>query len=84
MFSREPRDLIQTLGEMARFATHRANANQAEARKLFQEYLSNDKRFKPYDSQRLTDKVWQCRSNGGRLDLDDPWLHGGEKRPLSR
>jgi hypothetical protein len=77
MFSREPRDLIQTLGEMARFATHRANANQGEAKKLFQEYLSNDKRFKPYDAQRLTDKVWQCRSNGGRLDLDDPWLHGG-------
>ena len=84
MFEKNPADMTRTLGEMFHAAYNRSNCNQNAAKEKFKEYVRQDKRFSDFDRDRLADRVMECRSNGARLDLDDPYLHGGERRPLSR
>jgi hypothetical protein len=85
MFSNDPRDLCATLTQMQRTALERANFNQIDAKEKFREFLAHDTRFGEFDTDRLINRVSECRSNGAVLDLDDPYLQkNGEKRPLSR
>ncbi len=85
MFGTDPKDLARTLGEMENTARVRSNFNQIEAKEKFREFLANDKRFGGFDTDRLINRVSECRSIGAVLDLDDPYLQkNGEKRPLSR
>jgi hypothetical protein len=83
MFGRDARELALTLGAMEKEARERCNWDQTESRRRFAEYLSHDARFQDYDPHRLVERVMEARSCGRSLDLDDPWLRGGGKRPLS-
>jgi hypothetical protein len=84
MFDTTEKDLARTLTEMHKVALERARWDQNEAREVFKQYLSADRRFDQYDKDVLTRRVQECRSNGAVLDLDDPRLKGGEARPLER
>jgi hypothetical protein len=84
MFGTDHRDLAQTLTQMERLARERSNFDQNEAKGKFREFLQGDRRFDPYDKDRLIDRVMECRSNGAVLDLSDPRLMGLEPRPLER
>jgi hypothetical protein len=84
MYGDSPRDLIRTLGTMAETALERSQQNKIAARDLMREYLERDRRFDPYDKDRLVRRVEECRSCGAKLDLEDPRLKGGEARPLER
>jgi hypothetical protein len=52
--------------------------------KLARERMDHDRRLDAFDKDRLVAKVKETGSNGGYLDLTDPFLYGGSKRPLSR
>jgi hypothetical protein len=82
MFGSEPRDLAATLSEMERVSRAKSNFDQIEQKQRFREYLSHDTRFNGFDHNRLIERVRLCKYNGATLDLDDPFLRGGEKRPL--
>jgi hypothetical protein len=84
MFENDPRDLTTTAGAMYRAAFDREHANQIAAKEKFKQYLAQDRRFKPFDLDRVADRVVECGQSGARLDWTDPYLRGGEKRPLSR
>ncbi len=84
MHSNDDRDKLATLASMAHVALDRSLANQIEAKQRFKEWLSYDKRFDGSDKNALVDRVMLCRSNGAKLELDDPTLRGREKRPLDR
>lgn len=84
MYGYDPKDLAATLTHMARVAYERSNCNQVEAKEKFKAFLGNDKRFTAFDPNALAERVWECKSNGAVLDLDDPRLMGGEARPLER
>lgn len=84
MFGNDPRDLARTLGEMERLARDRSNYNQIETKERFREYLQTDRRFDAFDKDALIERVMLCRSNGAVLELDDPVLRGGDRRPLDR
>jgi hypothetical protein len=84
MFDSSERDLARTLTEMERTARERSNFDQSEAKEKFREFLQGDRRFDPYDKDRLIDRVMECRSNGAVLDLSDTRLMGLEPRPLDR
>jgi hypothetical protein len=83
MFSDDPRDLARTLGEMEKEARVSSNFNQLDAKEKMREFLSHDRRFAEFDHGRLIERVMESRSCGRTLDLDDPFLRGGQKRPLS-
>jgi hypothetical protein len=85
MFGPEDRDKLEALSAMARVSVDKCFGNKLEARERMKEWLSYDRRFENYDPERLVDRVMLCRSNGGRLSLDDPELmRGGAPRPLTR
>jgi hypothetical protein len=48
------------------------------------EWVRADRRFDAFDSDRLVAKVEEAGKSGAQLDLTDPYLRGGQKRPLSR
>ena len=83
MHSADDRDRLATLGSMARLAVDRCFGNKVEAKEQIKEWISYDRRFEGYDRDRLADQVMLNRSNGAAIDLDDPYLRGGQKRPLS-
>ena len=83
MFGNDPRDLARTLSEMEKYAREKSHFDQIEAKGKFREYLAQDSRFSAFDYDRLIERVMEARSCGRTLDLDDPFLRGKEKRPLS-
>jgi hypothetical protein len=83
MFSDDPRDLARSLGEMHRLAREKCWQNQIEAKETMRQWLQHDRRFDAFDKDRLIERVAEARYNGRSLDLDDPFLRGGPKRPLS-
>jgi hypothetical protein len=83
MYSNDPRDLARSLSEMDRIARDQCLGNQVEARGVVRQYIQNDRRFDAYDANRLAERITEAKSCGRSLDLDDPWLRGGFKRPLS-
>jgi hypothetical protein len=85
MYGNDERDLCATLSEMHRVALRKTNGNQIEAKEILRDYVGCDRRFDPFDPDRLVERIHECRSNGRTADLlDDPWLRrGGAKRPLS-
>ena len=84
MFGDGDMDKKAALATMARLSIERCNFNQIEAKEKFKEYLQSDRRFDQFDKDALASRVMLCRSNGAVLDLDDPQLKGGERRPLDR
>jgi hypothetical protein len=82
-FGNEPHNLKATLGRMADEAEDKSQFNQADARRLMAQWVSEDNRLRGYVPERLVDKVMECRGNGSRFDLNDPYLLGGSPRPLS-
>jgi hypothetical protein len=83
MFGDDPRELAITLSQMERAALERSQFNQLAAKDVFRQYVQHDRRFDQYDTDRLIARVQEARSCGRTLDLDDPYLRGGPKRPLS-
>ena len=83
MYGNDERDLCATLSQMHRIAIERAHWNQNEAKEILKGYVQSDRRFDPFDADRLIERVQEARSNGRTMDLDDPFLRGKEKRPLS-
>jgi hypothetical protein len=83
MFSDDPRDLAHSLSEMHRIARDKCMGNQVEARGVVRQFIQNDRRFDAFDADRLAERVAEARYSGRSLELDDPWLRGGSKRPLS-
>jgi hypothetical protein len=78
------KDLCATLSQMHKTAIERCKFNQVEAKEILRGYVQTDRRFDQFDPDRLVERIHECRSNGRTADLfDDPWLRGGEKRPLS-
>jgi hypothetical protein len=85
MFGDDDRDKLEALSAMARESIDKCLGNKLEAAERVKRALANDLRFADYDHTRLTDRLMLCRSNGARLELDDPELmRGGAPRPLSR
>jgi hypothetical protein len=84
MFGNSERDLCATLSTMESVARERTNFNTVEAKSVFRDWIKNDARFRDYDPDVLAGRVQECKSCGASLDLSDPRLKGGEKRPLER
>lgn len=84
MFDRNEKDMKKTLGEMAQLSRQRSNFDQGAAKEKFKEFLRQDRRFDGYNVDALVTRVDQCLSAGAQLDLTDPVLRGGERRPLDR
>jgi hypothetical protein len=76
-------DLKKTIGQMFNDALENNNFSRDNAKKSFVQYASADRRLDVYHKERLADRVKDCWYSGGRLDLDDPFLKGGQKRTLS-
>jgi hypothetical protein len=85
MFSNDPRSMKQTLLEMARSA-HNAVLGQGIAPDAkLADYIRGDARFQGFASDRLAEEVLKRARNGNSqtIDLDDPYLRGGQQRPLT-
>jgi hypothetical protein len=84
MYGESEKDLCASLSEMHRVAIQKANYNQVEAKEILKIYVALDRRFDPFDPDRLAERIQECRSCGRTADLDDPYLRrNGLKRPLS-
>jgi hypothetical protein len=85
MFGGDKRDLCVTLIQMYKVALERAHFSQTEAKEILRCYLQTDRRFDPFDPDRVIERTQEARSNGRTMDLlDGPYLRrGGEKRPPS-
>jgi hypothetical protein len=85
MFGTDPRDMVRTLSEMEARARQKTNFSQTEAKAKMAEWLSHDRRFDAFDTERLIERVQLFKYNGAVLELDDPQLlKGGQPRPLDR
>ena len=84
MHGTDERDLLQTLGSMARLSVDRCNANKVEAKAVMKRWLELDRRFDPFDKDALVERTMLSRSNGCVVELDDPSLRGQGRRPLDR
>jgi hypothetical protein len=86
MFGDSDRDLANFLTLAERDAINRCRFNQAEALKELARIIDQDRRFDHLDSDRLAQRVADCRHSGRVLDLSDPELRpGGEVyHPLKR
>jgi hypothetical protein len=84
MFGPDDRDKLEALSAMARISVDKCFGNKIEAAQKMREWLSYDRRFEGYDLGKLVDRTMLCRSNGAKLELDDPELRGLPPRPLSR
>jgi hypothetical protein len=77
-------NIRHSLGRMVQQSYIDAKCNRNEASQMMRGWLDTDRRFDSYDKSRLLQKVDEAGKSGSRLDLTDPWLFGGDKRPLSR
>lgn len=84
MFDTNERDMVKTLAEMERLARERSQFDQTAAKQVFREYLERDRRFDPYDKDKLIAHIQECRQSCATVDLQDPRLQGREARPLER
>jgi hypothetical protein len=75
-------NMRQSLGRMVQQSYIDCNCNRGEAAQLMKEWLTHDRRFDSFDKERLVAKVEEVGMSGGHLDLSDPYLHGGARRPL--
>jgi hypothetical protein len=85
MFESDHRSMKQSLLEMARSA-HNAVLGQGIAPDAkLADYIRGDARFQGFASDRLAKVVLERARNGKSqtIDLDDPYLKGGEQRPLT-
>jgi hypothetical protein len=84
MHGTDDRDIIQTLGSMFQEALQRNNQNRVAAREEMTQAIKYDRRLDSYDPAVLARRTEECWYSGGKLNLDDPRLKGGEARPLTR
>ena len=84
MFDDNSKDLTATLAEMHRVARIKSNFSETDAKEKMRKWIKQDSRFGEFDAAKLADRVNECIQSGATLDLDDPVLKGGEKRPLDR
>lgn len=84
MFSTDPKAMKETLREMARSAYVDTLGQGIEPTEKLKAYIESDLRFKGYASDRLAAETMERVRNGNSqsLDLDDPYLRGGQQRPL--
>jgi hypothetical protein len=84
MFEWDEKNMKKTLGAMFTECRQAANFNHDEAKQRLGQCLARDRRFDGYQHSRLIERVDECMQGGGYLDLTDPYLMGGSKRPGSR
>jgi hypothetical protein len=84
MFAYDEKDMKLSLGQMFVEARQKANFDHDSAKQILKQYVSADRRFDAYAKDRLVERVGEVMQGGGHLDLTDPWLRGGSKRPGSR
>jgi hypothetical protein len=84
MFANDPKSMRETLREMARSAHNETLGQGVEPTEKLRAYIEADQRFKGFASDRLAAGTMQRVRNGNSqsLDLDDPYLRGGQQRPL--
>jgi hypothetical protein len=83
MYGTDAEDLQNTLSRMIQESWAESNCSMDECYKLTRQKLDYDRRFDGFQKDRLVNKAKEAGSCGGKLDLTDPWLYGGDKRPLS-
>jgi hypothetical protein len=84
IFGTKPENLEHTLSRLINESYVETNCSMDEAYKRTRQLLDYDRRFDQFDRDRLVAKAREIGASGGKLDLTDPWLYGGQKRPLSR
>jgi tRNA(Ser,Leu) C12 N-acetylase TAN1 len=84
MFANDPKSMRETLREMARSAHNETLGQGIEPTEKLRAYIEADGRFKGFASDRLAAETMERVRNGNSqsIDLDDPYLHGGQQRPL--
>jgi hypothetical protein len=84
MFANDPKSMKLTLLEMARSAHNETLGKGIEPTEKLQDYIRRDARFEGFASDRLALEVLERARNGNSqgIDLDDPYLRGGQHRPL--
>jgi hypothetical protein len=84
MFANDPKSMKLTLLEMARSAHNDTLGQGVDPTAKLQDYILSDARFKGFASDRLAQEVLERARNGNSqaIDLDDPYLLGGQQRPL--
>lgn len=80
MFGPTDSDRLRKLGAMYAEAYRRSNFNKLEARERLAEWLAADRNFDGLNHERLAKRVEECRSDGSRLNLQEEYLRGGERR----
>lgn len=68
------------LGQSFRMAVNQYNGDQTKALKELAEAVERDKRFDPYDKQRVVDRFSECYSSGQHMDFDDGLAAGSQRR----
>jgi hypothetical protein len=83
MYGNTAENLQNTLSQMIQESWAESNCSMDATYQLTRQKLDYDRRFDGFDKQRLVDKAKEVGASGGKLDLTDPYLRGGDKRPLS-
>jgi hypothetical protein len=83
-FGNDVNAMRSTLGRMVQAAYVSNNYSKPKCYQTVRHLLDHDRRFDSYDKERLLAKLEECGKTRGRLDLNDPYLLGGQKRPLTR
>jgi hypothetical protein len=77
-------ELRQTVAATIQDCWRKSQGDMNKTYELAKEHLALNRNFDPYDLDRLVAKARECGSTGGYLDMTDPYLLGGAKRPLDR
>ena len=84
MFDDNHKDMTAWLAEAERQARIKSNFSETDAQKKLTAWIKQDSRFSEFDATKLAERVVDCIGHGAVLDLSDPVLKGGERRPLDR
>lgn len=84
MYGDTPRDLMATLNSMGDVAMRRNLNNRLAALVVSNPFRHVIACFAGYDPAILARQYDEARRSCAQLDLSDPRLRGGERRPLTR
>src|SRR6516225_364812 len=77
-------NLYNTLCKMVDEAYKKSDCDKTKMYGVVRSWVEKDQRFAHFDRDRLVQELQEKGKTCTKLDLDDPYLRGGPRRPLSR
>jgi hypothetical protein len=84
LFGTNVENLQNTLSKIINESYAESNCSMDECYRLTRQKLDYDRRFDNLHKDRLVAKAREVGASGGKLDWEDQYIWGGDKRPLSR